>query len=454
MSKSFRRDFSFGVLALLAMTVVACGPEKGDTRVKDVIEQAQKMTRNELYAKAIEELDGKEMNAVGNSSRGRTAQESFLNFLRGKKFDKDTSTYIADATLRVDFPQYKENLVATINWTQPKNNMIFSQISNDIRSANPTLSMTLIQDGSQIQSKMLNTGNLLNYIPKEWAGSVKDNGEPFALQSLNKVFMANIKGSKTFKNVWDFVKEGETPMFMGLSSEPVGKNFLLMLTREDYSNVMKEAFDALPSAVKTPFQAVVDAVAPDAEGLGLTHASAKYSLAWIKLWVTRMLVVTDDGPIMSELSKNSAADKTGLLVYSKLRSISETEEVSKNNVVVAAYQSDYKGIGGYMYKHYLQILRTSPLPWSSAAFIHYMTTTKQGFEAWGKDLGGYPSDQAIQTDHSRDGYVGDVSTYPVLNDKGYAWWTANEAGKGRLVIEDPTYASQVSVTVGEWIDVL
>ena len=102
--------------------------------------------------------------------------------------------------------------------------------------------MTLIQDGSQIQSKMIETGNLLNYIPKEWSGDVESNGRPFALQSLNKVFMYNkLDTNKEFDNMWDFVREGERPMFMGPESEPVGKNALLMMTREDYSNVIKRS---------------------------------------------------------------------------------------------------------------------------------------------------------------------------------------------------------------------
>ena len=57
----------------------------------------------------------------------------------------------------------------TIEWSQPKNNSIFTTLNADIKSANHIYSMTLIQDGNQIQTKMLDTGNLLNFIPKEWA---------------------------------------------------------------------------------------------------------------------------------------------------------------------------------------------------------------------------------------------------------------------------------------------
>ena len=115
--------------------------------------------------------------------------------------------------------------------------------------------MTLIQDGAQIKAKMIDTGILHNFVPKEWKESagtdMKENGNPLALQTLSKVFMYNnVEASNKFLNVWDFVKEGQSPLFMGLESEPIGKNFLLMLTHEKYSKVVKAAYDALPEADK------------------------------------------------------------------------------------------------------------------------------------------------------------------------------------------------------------
>ena len=40
--------------------------------------------------------------------------------------------------------------------------------------------------------------------------------------------------------------------------------------------------------------------------------------------------------------------------------------------------------------------------------------------------------------------------FPAKNDRGYDWWTTD----GELVLEDPVYCSDVSFTVGSWIDVL
>jgi len=447
-----KKILTLGISVLTVMTLASCGSSGEDTRVADIVAEAEKMDRNELYAKAIEELDGKTMEAVGNSSRGKTAKEYFLAYLQGKKHDSSTQTYVVDEAIRQEFPGYKEDFSGKINWSQPKNNKIFSQISADVRASNHVLSMTLIQDGNQIQSKMLNTGYLLNYIPKEWAGSEEDNGHPFALQSLNKVFMFNNLGENVdYSNVWDFVEDGSAPMFMGVDSEPVGKNFLYMLTNEHYAAIMKQAYEAYKlESGSQDFDDEIDAMAETVTDLGLSSPDAKYSLAWIKRWVTQYNEQTDDGPICNSLVQTSAAGQSALIVYSKLRSVEETAEASKKNVTIAAYQSGYEGVGGFMYKHYLQVLKSSPYPWTSCAFIHFMTTTADGFSPWGKDIGGYCSNPSANVDHTNDG----GEDYPAMNDRGYNWWSSQEEGKGRMVIEDPAYVSSVSYNVGDWIDLL
>lgn len=428
------------IIAISCVTAVSCSlasaapKPAAKSEVEKIIAEAQKLPLGELYKRAIQESNGKTLYGIGNSSRGATAATGFISALKAVE------------------PSYS----GKIEWSQPKSNSIFTLINADISSATHTYSMTLIQDGNQIQSKMLDTGNLLNYIPKEWSEAKgtneKDNGHPFALQTLNKIFMFNHLGNVSFTNCWDFVGKGVQPLFMGVDSEPVGKNFLYMLTMDKYADYMKAAFDALSAEKRAYFQKMVDEVAGDVAPLGLTAKNAKYSLAWIKLWCQQYNEKTDDGPICNELVTASAAGKTGLLVYSKLRSVQESASVSVNNITVAAYQDGYEGIGGYAYKHYLQVVKTSPLPWTACAFIAYMTTTKEGFSAWGKDMGGYCSNPACNQDHSKNGYVDGVNVKPAINDRGYDWWLSKDGG--RLVVEDPAYCASVSMKLSDWIDVI
>ena len=395
--------------------------------VEEVIKEAQKLTLAELFQKAIEESNGKRFDAVGNSSRGKSVLPLFVQALQ-----------------KID-PSYTLNYEG--GWQQPKENKIFDQLTKDINGTNHVMSMTLIQDGNQIQSKMLNTGLLLNFVPKDWLeakGLARENNEnPLALQTLNKVFMFNNLGKKKFKNMWDFVREGEAPLFMGVNSELVGKNFLYMMTNDKYATIAKEAYEAWDGK-NAEDDALIEDMKQDAADLGLTGDNVQYGLAWVYLWCEKYNAQTDDGPICNTLVTNSAVDQTGLLVYSKLRSVEETPESSVNNITVAAYQDDYVGIGGYAYKHYLMLTKSSPLPWTSCALIAFMTTTKEGFAAWGKDMGGYAPDPECMQDHSHDG--GDK--FPAKNDRGYDWWL----NKGKLVVEDPAYCASVSASMSDWVD--
>lgn len=413
-------------------------PEEKLSRVEKIIKEAETMTLEQLAAKAIEESNGKTFYGVGNSSRGKTALPLFISYLQ-----------TIDPSYNMEY-----------EWQQPKNNKIFEQLSADSLKSEGTFAMTLIQDGNQIESKMVETGILDTFVPLDWAnakGVTADTYEGFLpLQTLNKVFMFNNTGTAEFTNCWDFVGQDVHALFMDVDSEIVGKNFLCMLTSDTYSQYLKDAYEALDNDKQEYFRPIIQEMEKDAEDLGLGE-NGKYALAWIKLWVESYNAQTDDGPICNTLVTASATDQSGLLVYSKLRSVEESAEVSVNNIQVAAYQEEYEGIGGFGYCHYLFLTDNSPLPWTACAFIAYMTCTEEGFSAWGKDMGGYSSNPEVAAaveatyQHSKGGVneAGETE-FEAKNDRGYEWWTT----EGKLVLEDPKYCASVSFTVGNWIELL
>ena len=412
--------------------------EENLTGIDAIIKEAEGMSIEELAKKAIEESNGKTFYGVGNSSRGKSALPLFIAYLQ-----------TIDPNYNMEF-----------EWQQPKNNKIFEQLTADSLKDSGTFAMTLIQDGNQIKSKMVDTDILKTFIPKEWAEANGTTADAYSgylpLQTLNKVFMYNSTGSAEFKNCWDFIYKDQHPLYMDIDSELVGKNFLYMLTEDKYAGMLKDAYDALDDEHKAYFDPTIQEVASDADDFGLGE-NGKYALAWIKLWVENYNAQTDDGPICNTLVDKSAKDQSGLLVYSKLRSVEESATVSVGNIKVAAYQDGYKGIGGYGYNHYLFLTKNSPLPWTACAFISYMTCTEDGFSAWGKDMGGYSSNPKVAEqieatyNHAKGGYndAGE-DAFPAKDDRGYDWWTTT----GELVLEDPEYCADAAFGVGSWIETL
>ena len=121
--------------------------EENLTETQKIIKEAEGMTLEELAKKAIEESNGKMFYGVGNSSRGKSALPLFIEYLQS-----------IDPSYNMEF-----------EWQQPKNNKIFDQLTADSLKGTGTFAMTLIQDGNQIESKMVQTGILDTFIPKDWA---------------------------------------------------------------------------------------------------------------------------------------------------------------------------------------------------------------------------------------------------------------------------------------------
>ena len=171
-------------IASMALVSFSCN-KKADVKksaVQEIIEQAENMSFDELCKKAIEESKNATIKGIGNSSRGKTAGAAFVKYLAS-----------------ID-PSYQ----GKIEWSQPKNNSIFTTLNVDYKSTNPEYFMTLIQDGNQIESKMMDTGVLRTFVPKEWAEANKLSKSNYPdllpLQTLNKVFMYNNVGGAKFTN--------------------------------------------------------------------------------------------------------------------------------------------------------------------------------------------------------------------------------------------------------------
>ena len=236
---------------------------------------------------------------------------------------------------------------------------------------------------------------------------------------------------------------------MDFRNETVGRNFLIRLTKQEHASVVKKAYDALPAGdLKNAADEALKYVRDKkiAKLYKVDSTDGEYALAWDKLVVENNSYNNDDGPIRTALSNKSNAGKNGLLVYSKLRKITESKDASVNNVDVVAYNPNYIGVGGYAYKHYCQIFKNAKYPYAACAFSHFITCTKDGFYAWGKDMGCYPINSTVGIDHSKSGQgwkiynpetgqVDKVIEAKTRNDKGWSYW------KDKLVEEEPEYSS-------------
>ena len=342
--------------------------------VADLCAAAEGLTHEELLEKALAE-EGTFI-VYGNTSRIVTAAEAF-GALHG----------------------------ITIEGSNLKDSEIYTKLSTEIKGGAKGADMVMIQDGASLQSQALDTGYLVNFVPASVKDAVaEDDRNPLIQQFINKVFIWNNRGENVpaITNVWQLTE----PQFKGNiifktpDSEQVNMNFLVMLTNEEWSAKLEEAY-------KNLYGEEID--------LG-EYENAGYK--WIAEFLGNCTFGNSDTTIAEEISQETAEGKIGLFVLSKLRSSSVyTENLTVGEYVAAETGTPIEPFSGFMYPMYALVSSNASRPYTAMLFIEYLMT-QDGFEPWGKSIGAYSTNTQIA---------------PNEGDLGLDAW------KGSLVMEDPEY---------------
>ncbi|MBO2517552.1 MAG: peptide ABC transporter ATP-binding protein [Clostridiales bacterium] len=280
---------------------------------------------------------------------------------------------------------------------------IYTKLENEI-NAGTGASMVMIQDGAQL-TYAIEDGWLINFVPASVKDTVAEGDRnPLIHQYINKLFIYNNKGEAVpaIKNVWELTDpamKGKI-IFKNPENEQVNMNFLVMLTSEEWSGKLAEAYKEWAG------------VEIDLGG----YENAGYK--WIAEFLQNCTFGNSDTTIAEEVSQETAAGTIGLFVLSKLRSSSVVQE----NLTVAQYDATANGyavapFSGFMYPMYVMVSAAAPRPYTAMLFIEYLMTA-DGFKPWGKSVGAYSPNTVI---------------LPKEGDLGIEIW------KDSLVMEDAEY---------------
>ena len=340
--------------------------------VKETVVGAENLTHDELVALAQAETGN--FIVYGNTSRIETAVNAF-----GEAYG------------------------ITVESSNLKDAEIYTKLESEI-AAGKGADMVMIQDGAQL-TYAVEDGWLYNFVPasvKEFVG--EDDLCPLVHQYINKLFIYNNLGENVpaIKNVWELTDASMKGniIFKNPEKEQVNMNFLIMLTNDDWSAKLAEAYQAW---------------AGKEIELG-EYKNAGYK--WIAEFLMNCTFGSSDTTIAEEVSQETANGKIGLFVLSKLRSSS----VLTDNLTVAQYDASANGyavepFSGFMYPMYAMVSAASNRPYTAMLFIEYLMGA-EGFGPWGKSIGAYSSNTVIP---AKEG------------DLGIDVW------KQTLVMEDPEF---------------
>ena len=318
--------------------------------VGEDVKKGQEMTHDELVEKAKAESGA--FVVYGNTSRIATAAEEFAALY--------------------DIPTEPNNL---------KDQEIYTKLRSE--SGVSAASMVMIQDGAQLKDA-IDEGLVINFVP----ASMKDVLDPMdqepamVHQYINKLFIYNNLGDSVpaIRNVWELTDPAMkgNVIFKTPEGEKVNMNFLVMLTKDEWSDKLAEAYKSWKG-----------------EDIDLgSYKNAGYK--WIAEFLDNVTFGKSDTTIAEEVSQETAAGKIGLFVLSKLRSSSVLTE----NLTVASYDASANGytvepFAGFMYPMYTMINTKATRPYTGMLFIEYLMT-KEGFQPWGKSIGAYSPNGAIE----------------------------------------------------------
>ena len=220
---------------------------------------------------------------------------------------------------------------------------LYTKLTTELEAGvKDTADVALLQDSYLFQTQLQNYDYITNYVPPYLKDDIyADDQEPLVCYYYNKLFIFNnTDGMTGITNVWELAdpaNAGKTFM-KDISKESVNKNFLAMLTEQEWA-------DKLAAAYK-------DYYGKDIE---LDEDCANAGYQYIKDLLANVTFGSGDGDIATELA-NGKGGNVGLFVYSKLRDDSVTQE----NLTVAAYQDTQpEGFSGFMYPMYLQMIKSN-----------------------------------------------------------------------------------------------
>ena len=357
------------ISAVLALMLALCAfPALADLAAD--LEAGSAMSFDELLEKASEEKGN--FVVLGNTSRIVKAAAAF------------SSLYDID-----------------IEAANMKDQAIYDKLDTSV------IDMVLIQDGAHLLEHIAD-GTLVNFVPANAAEAVSQSERDPALiqQYINKVFIYNNLGDQVpaIKNVWELTDpalKGKV-LFKNPTRETVNMNFLVMLTNDDWSEKLAEAYKSWKG-----------------EDIQLgEYKNAGYK--WIAEFLGNTSFISSDTTIAEELSQETAEGKIGLFVLNKLRS----KTVDTANLTVAqvdGVENDYsiEPFAGFMYPMYAMIPANAQRPYTAMLFISYLMT-EEGFVFWGDSIGAYSPNHDIPASDNENNL--DLETW-----------------KKSLVIEDPEY---------------
>ena len=381
----------FFALLLAAIMVMALIPAASAESVEDALAAAAKMTNEELYAKAKEEMAaGAQLRFYSTTSFAEKAAANFM---------------AAYPELKLEYNEIDDAETYTI-----LTNTIGSGVAN-------AADMGLTQNGPDLKTYLLDEGLSYTYFPESLKGVIEEkNQDPAVITYINSLLIYhNGNGSVNLTNVWQLTEPEwkDKVFFKNPLSETVNINFLIMLTSPEWNAKLEAAYESRYG--KAWEKGAFDSCA----------------LEFIDAFLKNVNYLYTSASKMAAGIASGAPGNMGLFVFSKLRKV---DEADRGNLTVVQFENAVEGFTGFMYPIYGTVFQDTDCPYTCALFINYLLS-EEGFagpKSWNSSQGYYSPNKTILKPED-------------IEDEAYDYWTEC------LVFEEMTYIDEHFIDLYEFI---
>jgi len=338
-----------------------------------------------------------------------TANAASNDLIKAAKGEGEVNVYSITSRIANAAKGFEEKYGIKVNAHNLKGYELIAKVTSEGQGNIAGADFVLAQDSGRVFGELIKPGYVYNYMPEAYTDIIpKKYQNPLAFSFITKVFTYN---SETYthpqvNNVWELTEpkwEGKF-YFKDPLKEGVNANFLTMLTSEEMSKKMEEAYER-----------------HFGKKIELTTENAGYE--WIKMIIKNKLVMfTSDTKMTSALGvKGNNIEAVALGTYSKVR------YREKKNLALMPIMG-MEPFAGFAYPSYLLMCKNAKNPNAAKLFIEYLLS-EEGFKPWSGSLGTYSSNP-------------NVKPYP--GDNSFDVWSKI------LVYEDPAFTFENRVEVEDF----
>lgn len=418
--KQIKRIVAILLCAMIAISVIGCSSNDGGSdENKDASENQGTVSD-----------DGEEPGVDGDAEAGLPDQATFEELLAAGKENGNKLTIYSTHSVTVSAVEAFANKfdidIELVEGTQIGDNDQITQVAAEVGADVAGADIIFIQDGARTLTDLVEEGYVYNWYNQEIYDVVGEDCEPLLVWDYcNKVFIYNSDNvaAEDLTNIW-YATDPEyygTLQMKDPEKEGVNMNFLVMLTSDEYSAILEEAYEAYYG-----------------EALVLDPDCVNAGYQWIKMaYQNGLLLGSSDGDIAQAIGAEGQSEKWSALI---------TLNKYKKNLDVGyklGYVEEMEPVAGFIYPIYGLLTSNADNPELAKAFLVWLYT-EDGWFGDGETVQRDGSVYVGMTGRFGD-YSGNQSLEVVEGDKNVQEW------KTLLIQEDPEFCAANRADVEDFI---